>query len=276
MNPFNVDDRADFHKGRNERIGASEVPAIMGTCDFNTAQSVWEIKTGKKDPFVGNWATRRGHDLEPIAREHYEQKYLVKAPALFVKYSEWETLTATLDGFTGECVVEIKAPSKQKHQMAIDGIVPSTYRDQVQAQMLCAGVDIAHYVSFDPDDGIAVVEVKADKARQEEIVKACKAFWELVLSDTPPDGGEIEQPELEDLFSSIIKTRNEIKMLEKEEKSYIEKIKSLMKSDKVKCGNFKAQWTVRKGNVVYKDIPELKGVDLEKYRGPDTNVFTVK
>lgn len=258
------------------RIGASDVPAIMGTCDFNNAQSVWEVKTGLKEPFKGNWATQRGHDLEPIARELYEEKFNVKAPATFVKNKDWEILTSSLDGWTGERVVEFKAPSKSKHQMAIDGIVPTTYRDQLQTQMLCAGVDVAHYVSFDPDDGIAVVEVIADKERQKLILSTCMAFWDLVLTKTPPNGGEIEQPELEVVFLALKQTREKLKQLENEEKTYLDKIKESMRAERIKCGEFTAQWSTRKGNVNYKDIPELKNVDLEKYRGKETRVFTAK
>lgn len=270
-------EREEFLKGRNERIGASEVPAIMGTCDFGSAMSVWEIKTGRKDPFVGNWATQRGHDLEPLVREIYEREFNVKASPKFVQYETWPTLTATLDGFTGQQVVEIKVPSAKKHEMALNGLVPTTYRDQIQAQMLCAGVDEAHYVSYDPiKEQIAVVLVKADKNRQDEILSMCKTFWELVQNNVPPVSVEVEQPELEVLFVMLKKTREQMKALESEEKTYIDKIKSLMISDKVKCGDFKAYWTTRKGSVKYADIPELKGVDLEQYRGPDTRVFTVK
>jgi putative phage-type endonuclease len=278
MNPFEITTAPTInHEERRKRIGASEVPAIMGTCDFNNAYGLWELKTGKKDPFLGNWATRRGNDLEPVVRELYERKYDVEAYPVFKQLDAWPTLTASLDGFTGSTVVEIKVPSKEKHQLAINGIVPTTYRDQVQAQMLCAGVNIAHYVSYSTDDDqIAVVEVMADKVRQAEILKACKAFWAMVESNTPPDGGEVEQPELETIFWSIDQVREKIKDLENEEKTYVEKIKQMMKADKIKCGKFKAYWSTRKGNVKYADIPELKGLDLEKYRGPDTRVFTVK
>lgn len=258
------------------RIGASDVPAIMGTCDFNNAQSVWEVKTGLKEPFKGNWATQRGHDLEPIARELYEEQFNVKAPATFVKYKDWEILTASLDGWTGERVVEFKAPSKLKHQMAIVGIVPPTYRDQLQTQMLCAGVDIAHYVSFYPDDGISVVEVTADKERQKQILLTCKAFWDLVLTKTPPNGGFVEQPELEIVFMALKQTREKLKQLEAEEKSYIDKIKESMKSDRIKCGDFTAQWNTRKGSIDYDKIEILKTIDLEQYRKKETRVFTVK
>ena len=278
MNPFETTTTPTInHEERRKRIGASEVPAIMGTCDFNNAVGLWELKTGKKDPFLGNWATRRGNELEPVVRELYERKYDVEAYPIVKPYEPWPTLTASLDGFTGSTVVEIKVPSKEKHQLAINGIVPTTYRDQVQVQMLCAGVNIAHYVSYSPDDDdIAVVEVMADRKRQEEILAACKAFWTLVETNTPPEGIEVEQPELEDLFVSLMQTRDKIKDLEKEEKLYADKIKELMKSDKIKCGKFKAYWSTRKGNVKYADIPELKGVDLDKYRGSDTRVFTVK
>jgi len=41
------------------------------------------------------------------------------------------------------------------------------------------------------------------------------------------------------------------------------------------CG-VKVSAVVRKGNINYKAIPELKGVDLEQYRGKESTFFTVK
>lgn len=70
--------------------------------------------------------------------------------------------------------------------MALCGLVPDTYQDQLQTQMLVSGSDIAYYVSFhdtQPDEfDYAEVVVRADKKRQNQILEVAKRFWEIVES----------------------------------------------------------------------------------------------
>lgn len=275
-----IQNSPEWHEFRSRHIGASEVPAIMGTCDFKTAYQLWLDKTGiyKKD--VDNFATQRGKMYEPIILEEYERKIGVKTVQKVLEYPEWPVLSASLDGWREDnVVVEVKCPSKAKHQLALAGYVPETYKDQIQAQLLVSGASYADYVSYDPNEPeetrMAIVQVSNDFQRQTQILEKAKEFWALVLAKIPPQG-TVEQIELYDDLIEISSIKSEIAKLEKKKKELEDKIKSSMKANHVICEQFSITWTERKGAIDYESIPELIGVDLEKYRKPATKVFSIK
>ena len=51
---------------------------------------------------------------------------------------------------------------------------------------------------------------------------------------------------------------------------------ALGEGEKVRGAGVTLVKSVRQGNVNYKAIPELAGVDLEKYRGAPSEVWTLK
>jgi putative phage-type endonuclease len=281
LNDHQVQNSASWHEFRSKHIGASEVPAIMGTSDFQSIYQLWLVKTGLAPKFEGNWATRRGQEYEPIIREAYIQKTGFTVVDKVLEYPDWPILSASLDGWVDSesLVVEIKFPSKAKHQQALLGIVPETYRDQLQTQMLVSGADHADYVSYSAEENddfkLAIVRVKADKTRQTEILNAAQIFWGHVTSNTPP----IDIAEQPELYGDIIERQSikeQIKALEAKEEALADKIKLAMRANTVVCDKFKITWSERKGSVEYAKIPELKGLDLEKYRKAPTKVFTIK
>jgi putative phage-type endonuclease len=62
------DDWLEFRKGG---IGSSDAPIIAGVSPYSTPYQLWEIKTRRKTEWIGNFATRRGHAVEPKARADY-------------------------------------------------------------------------------------------------------------------------------------------------------------------------------------------------------------
>ena len=268
-----------WHAYRAIHIGASEVPAIMGTCDFKTDFQIWLEKTGTFKKEFSSFATERGKYYEPIILTEYENKTGLKAHSKVLEFDIWPVLSASLDGLTeSNVVVEIKCPSKAKHQMALIGIVPETYRDQIQTQLLVTGASLAHYVSYDPNEvamRLAIVEVRPDFDRQVQIIEKCKIFWELVQSKAPPEGLSV-QPGLQDDINELIQVKLEIKNLDVKKDLIEEKLKSMMKANQVQCNDFELKWSDRKGSIDYAAIPELKKVNLENYRKPSTQIFSVR
>lgn len=67
MNDFTYLKDKDFKKGRRY-IGASDIPTLaLFNVKYNqTPLTLWEEKTGRRDPFRGNERTRAGHELEHI------------------------------------------------------------------------------------------------------------------------------------------------------------------------------------------------------------------
>lgn len=280
-NPEQIQGSEAWHSYRAKHIGASEVPAIMGTSDFQSIYQLWLVKTGLAPKFEGNFATRRGQEYEPIIRELYIKKTGHKVVDKVIEYPYWPILSASLDGWVeaGKLVVEIKFPSKAKHQQALLGIVPETYRDQLQAQMLVSEADHADYVSYSADENdefkLAIVRVRADKTRQEEILAACQNFWCNVQEQRPPID-ICEQPEL---YGDVLEREDvqaQIKKLEARLDGINDKIKASMKANTVICDKYTISWSERKGSIDYGKIEMLKSINLDQYRKAPTKVFTVK
>lgn len=280
-NKEQVQGSKEWHEFRKRHIGASEVPALMGTCDFKNKFQLWLDKTGIFSKEVNNFATNRGKMYEPIILEEFTKRTGLKTVDKVLEYPEFTTLSASLDGWIEESkiVVEVKCPSRAKHQMALCGEVPTTYRDQLQAQLLVAGANSAFYVSYAPDEPeltrLAIVHVHADKERQSQILDEAKKFWTLVESKTPPEGSSV-QPELHKDLILIDQLKNQISVLEGQKEEMEKELKSKMKANKVICEEFTLSWSERKGTVDYSKIPELKLIDLEQYRKPSSKVFSFR
>ena len=274
-----VQGSAAWHKFRSRHIGASEVSAVLGESDFMSPYQLWQLKVGEVPPFAGNWATQRGSNAEPEIRRLYEEMYNVKVTAPVLEYAAWPVLSASLDGYSEELglIAEFKYPSAAKHEQALRGEVPKTYRAQVQAQLLVSGCDTCHYVSYN-GTSIAVVVVKADPEEQARILYACAAFWNCVESRTPPPGSPVVlESETLDTLAAEYKRLHRLAYQTETQMSLIkQKLDELVEEDSATFGGLRLSRTMRNGAVEYSKIPELEGVDLDKYRKTPVKVLTIK
>jgi putative phage-type endonuclease len=182
--PHLIQGSPEWHLYRAKQIGASDVPAIMGKCDFRTPYDVFLTKMPDYEPGEQTWPMIRGHALEPITLARFEMIHGCKLTNPILKKGN---IHASLDGWWVEekLPVEAKAPALWKHTQALCGIVPDTYEDQLQTQMYVAESDKAYYLSFHPDEPeshqYAEIIVYRDDKRIKEILEVCSIFWEKVL-----------------------------------------------------------------------------------------------
>ena len=121
-----------------------------------------------------------------ISLAHFEMRHNCKLEKPSQESKIWPHMHASLDGLwrAPNILVESKAPAFWKHTMALCGLVPDTYVDQLQAQLFVYESELNYYVSF--HDGqpeshqYAEVAVGRDEKRIKEIVERCKYFWVLV------------------------------------------------------------------------------------------------
>ena len=94
---------------RNNYIGGSDIPVIMGISSFKTRYELLLEKAGLKEiEFKGNKYTEYGQILEPKIREHINKLYnTVFEPNRIIK----DDLRCHSDGFNGKAVLEIKTTS---------------------------------------------------------------------------------------------------------------------------------------------------------------------
>jgi putative phage-type endonuclease len=270
----------DWHAWRSQGLGASDSPAVMGVSPYTTPYELWEKKTGlvKDDNTSGNWATRRGNELEPRARAHYEFMTGIEMPVAFIEHHVFPFIRASLDGYNEEkqIVLEIKCPGKDDHELAKSGKVPEKYWPQVQHQLFVTGAKKVDYFSFDGETGV-IVEVFPDEKYIEKLVVKLHAFWGLVLTKEPPplsdkDFKKITDEELKFLIKNYSVVDSAIKDLETQKKDLREKILARMTHPNMRLGDTKIYRTYRKGTIDYSKID----FDFEPYRKEGSFSYTIK
>jgi putative phage-type endonuclease len=272
-----------WEEWRSKGLGSSDAPIIMGASKWMTPYQLWELKTKRVKPQDSNWAMERGNQLEPKARAHYQLLCERDMPATLMEHKLYNCLRASLDGFNtadGARVLEIKCPGKEDHALALAGNIPEKYIWQLVHQLAVADAEVADYFSFDGNSGV-IVEFKRDLKLEAQLIEKMLAFWELVKSDTPPELTERDFKVLRGkkekaLFTKFKKLKLEADAkadaLEQVRKKIIEQIQE----PRVICADVQLTRAERKGSVDYGKIPELKSVDLEKYRKKASVVVTLR
>ena len=94
---------------RDIYIGGSDIPAIMGISTFKTRYQLLMEKAGIVEPdFTGSRYTVYGQHLEPKIRDYINKGKKKKfEPDRVIK----DDLRGNMDGFNGNCVLEIKTTS---------------------------------------------------------------------------------------------------------------------------------------------------------------------
>lgn len=272
----------EWHKWRGQGLGSSDAPVIMGASPWSTPYQLWEEKIGLTKREVSNFATQRGHELEPVARAQYELETGLDMPATLAVHETRPWLRASLDGFNAEnnIVLEIKCPGKDDHETAVNGKVPDKYYPQLQHQLLVTGATCVHYYSFDGKRGV-LVEVKPDLPYIQRLLNTELAFWDNVLTKIPPplsdaDIKKCDNFEMLGLADTLVMITEQVKKLEAEAEAIKEKLKAAMDHPIVQFGRVKGQRIYRAGSIDYKSVKELADVDLEQYRKSGTEYFTFK
>ena len=261
---------------RKNMIGASDAPVIMGDSPWRTPYQLWQEKLDLLEQKPQNEAMRRGHELEPIARQMYNDQTGNCAEPEVVFHPDYEWMMASLDGLSlcGNIVLEIKCPGREDHETAKDGRIPEKYFAQLQHQLAASGLNLLHYFSY-RDGDCALVEVESDDKYIARMIKKEKQFWEKLQSFEPPALNERDYVQRDD--AAWIEAANEWALVSKQmaelkeqEKNCRQRLIFLAGDRNCAGGGVKAQKIVARGAVDYSAIPEINGVDLEKYRKAPT------
>lgn len=153
------------------------------------ASLVIERITGACVETYQNAAMLRGIELEPVARDAYQDRYFVGVDEIaFINHPELDYVGVSPDGLVGDDgMVEIKCPSAEgKHLDALlKGSHAVEYKWQLQGQLWVASRQWVDAVSFDPrwpdDLQLAVVRVERDEIAIKQLEDECiKANQEII------------------------------------------------------------------------------------------------
>lgn len=287
-------EKKEWLEYRKKGIGSSDAPIIHGESPYKNIYDLYLDKTtpvSDKD-HEESFIQAKGHELEIVIRKKWA---IIAALELGIE-SEWlplnvaedKVMRASLDGYDipSNTIAEFKFQGKKAHEEVKKGFIPLHYWIQVQHQLLVSGAKKAYLVSYNDElDTVNYREILPDRDFFNEHIKKCREFWEEVTTKTPGEETLSFKKEIKNNSDSKIKIiakkyadlSEEIKNKEKElEELKKELIKASGDADKTDFEFLTVTKSSRAGSVDYKNIPELKGVDLEKYRKPSTEYFLIK
>lgn len=265
---------------RRQHVTATDACKIMGTVpvSWGTAYTCWCDKLSGKEIQI-NAAMQRGIELEPFARTAYNQLKGYDCEPIIALSNDCPWMMASLDGISSDLkhIVEIKCPGSKTHDIAKSGKIPDYYNPQLQHQMSVTGLNSVDYCSYDGTECV-VINVDRDDEYIDEMIEKEKVFYDCIMSCDPPPSSEIYYEMVED--SAVISSANrlhnaknkmkELDSIVKEEKAFLS---FFAQGRNIKVADMKITQRFRKGNIKYSDIPELKQIDLEKYRSVGSEYY---
>ena len=262
-----------WHAHRRGLRNASETPAVLGISPWVTPYQLWLLKTGRAEQAV-NAAMQRGTALEPLARHAYEVETGHVMQPLVLQDGLY---SASLDGMTlaGDLIVEIKCPyrgaASALWQSVEGGEVPGYYAMQIQHQLMVSGAGQAHLWVFDGQRGLLHV-VEPDAAAVEAIRAAWDAFAVFLDTDVPPPLVEADARQRDDeawqlAALAFTGAKREAEVATARLEATREALVGLATHPKEVGAGVTVTRFWKAGSVDYKKVVELKGVDLERYRG---------
>lgn len=274
---------------RYGKIGSSDVPVILGKSPYTTPLQLWQRKTGLIGEQADNPAMSNGRELEPIVRAMVIKELgLEFEPTVFQSDIDHYSI-ASLDGWNEQerMFIEIKAPGKYTHMMAVNGEIPEHYNLQCQHQFFCSDAFQGRYVSYniECDPALVILPVVKDIHLIDEIRTAAHVFWLSLTSGECPAATNkdyIDMTDNTELIEKLAEYKSIKAIIEKSEADMdaLKKDITQILADKrilaAKCGSNKIQYQTRKGSVNYAAIPELECVNLDKYIKPSTVSWVIR
>lgn len=284
---------------KQRKIGGSDAAAIMGVSPWDTPYSKYiEKLTGSQKP--DNQYMRWGREMEEPSRKILEKRTGMLFIPMNIESKKWEFMTASLDGYDedNKLLTEIKNPwSEKDHLIAKAGKIPEKYFPQCQHYLECEDrSEKLRYASFfvkdknkpislltEDDIDIAFVDVYRDESYIKKMVQAEAEFWDMLLTQTPPNKQQRDEPYEEpgEETRILAETLKDIaKRMNEDEAQYKIVHKKLIESAAGKHLKFPdgslLYSSLPKGRVQYDQIPELQGINLDLYRAPPKLQWTFK
>jgi putative phage-type endonuclease len=276
----------EWHAYRKDKIGASLAPIIMGVSPWQTPLQLWEEMQGIRPPKSQTESMKIGLDLEQRARNLFEIQTGICVCDAVYQHDTVEWLFASLDGLSedGKTAVEIKWPKKEFHELASNGKVPECYYPQLQHQMNVKCLPEMFYSSNYFIDEINISQINLNVPRDQDYIdklieEETKFIKRLRTFDAPPMTSRDILHKSDMDWKHAAETYTLLSRFHAESEARLETAKNHLidLSDGKNCKGYGISMTkvARKGNVVYSKIPELEGIDLEKYRNPVSSYWKI-
>jgi len=182
-------------------VSASKVAAILGVSKWDSPYSMWRKMRGEipSDDSKNADDKSRGHYCEPAVLAWWQDQHpeiLMTTCQLYVTHPDHPWATATMDALAEDTLgntIVVEAKTDDSHdEWGKPGTdeIPAYYAAQVMwslavvpaAQFACVPVLFGH-----PHLGFEEFIIERDNDLIAAIVAKCRAFYESLTSDVPPD-----------------------------------------------------------------------------------------
>ena len=270
---------------RQGRIGGSDVPSIMEVPGAykSRAQLLQEKITNVVETFDA--FTQKifadGHAFEIGARQLFSDKMNDAFIPVVIQSITNELHIASLDGFNSseDRILEIKSTRKKEYiSLAAQGLRPEVYEYQIQWQLFVAGCNNATLLVVNSMSG-EMIEVKIGRNQGliDDIVVGVNKFITEMLTQIAPFLylETVEMRVIAGAKMQIKEYQNQIKDIEAVIKKAATDLLNHYGATKIEGFGTRIQMIEKVGSVNYKKIPELKNVDLDKYRARPTSYVKI-
>ena len=274
-----------WHQHRALHANASEAAAVMGVSPWepDTWFKLWQLKTGRVQRPSAAPHVRRGADMEAKARAVYEKLTGNIMQPMVLQKDGW--LSASLDGisFHGDLILEIKCPpggeGSHTWRQALTGSIPNYYHWQLQHQLHVADVPVVHFWVFDGEKGL-LVEQASNRDDQQQLLTKWREFWRYIENDTPPeltdkDTLARDDPEWTSAANAYRAAKKALRLAQESAEAARRALIELAHHPRVTGAGVTVTKYWQEGRVNYAAIPELKALELDKYRSPKTQQIRI-
>jgi len=262
----------EWFDARKGRVTGSQIGAILGVNPWSSNTDAMRSMLGYST-FTGNVATEYGsrNEANAIADFELETNIIIKECG-FILHPEFDWLGASPDGLIGaDAIAEIKCPfglrddPEPKFKKLAD---QPHYYAQVQYEMYCSERTTAYFIQWNRFKFETEI-VLFDPEFIESSIPELKLFHDQYIENMSRDDSLF----VDEYNSAKEKLEIAKDEFEQSKQKIIDRAK-LCKTGMI--GKLSVAMQERKGSVVYKNIPELAGVDLEQYRAKPSKFWTVK
>lgn len=242
----------EWMEWRNQRLCASDIGILMEGSNDEIRKLYYRKASLDSSPSYQSPAMKRGHDLEPIAREKASRMLSTKFEPICV---ERGTFGASLDGFNREKNIGLEIKCPMHIPKAVEGLISyKRYMWQIQTQIYVSNAESIVLFVYDGETGAALVKtIYRDEKIINKFLEKSKWFYDCLLNFQPP----YEQIVVSDQIASACALYEEAckqkKIFEDRCTLYKEQLLFLAKGQEVNCGN-----------VVLSKIKERKSIDYKK------------
>jgi len=273
----------EWLKMRKGMLSASKIPIMLGLSPYKTAFQLWQEELGLVEPKKSSKAMEEGLACEDAAREFFFNEIGIHVKPAVIIDPEDNRFMASLDGMSDDrkTILEIKRNNKDFHELCkkdLQGPLKFHYA-QIQMQMSCTGLPYSWYLSYRKGD-----EILRRVDRNDVFIQFLKdgaiKFKHCVDNFIPPELTDRDiitrfDPEWEQAAEEYRAILSSLNYLENRADLLRKNLISLSDDQSSQGFGLKITKYVKQGSIQYKDIPQLRDIDLNQYRSKPTVCWRV-